>query len=72
MFNDLAIEFFSLYTLMILFSYILFFKDFIYLFDTERKKESAQVGGAAEAEGEADTPLSREPKAGPHPKTLGS
>jgi len=39
-----------------------FLKDFIYLFDRER--ESAQAGGEAEAEGEADSPLSKEPRVG--------
>ena len=36
----------------------LFFKDFVYLFDR------AQAGGAAEGEGEAGSPLSREPDEG--------
>ena len=34
-------------------------KDFIYLLDREREPET-QAGGAAEGEGEADSPLSRE------------
>ena len=47
--------------------YILIFKS-IYLFDKER----AQAEGAAEEEGEAGCPLSREPNAGLHPRTPGS
>ena len=43
----------------------IFFKDFIYLFDTGR----AQAGGGAETEGEADSPLSREPDRGLYPRT---
>ena len=47
------------------------FKDFIYFFDRER--ESAQAGERqAEGEGEADSPLSREPNARLDPRTLGS
>ena len=43
------------------------FKDFIYLFERER----AHKRGSG-AEGEADSPLSREPDAGLDPRTLGS
>ena len=32
-----------------------------YLFDKEREKERVYAGGMAEGEGEADSPLSREP-----------
>ena len=45
-------------------------KDFIYLFNTDRKGERTQVGGAAEGEGEADSPLSKEPDVGLDPRTL--
>ena len=41
----------------------------MYLFDTERDTERAQAGGA-EGEGEAGSPLSREPNAGLDPGTL--
>ena len=41
---------------------------FIYL--TEKERE--QSGGGAEAEGEAGSPLSREPNTGLHPRTLRS
>ena len=43
-------------------------KDFIYLFDRESEREKAQVGGVAEGEGEADSPLSRESNVGFDPK----
>ena len=43
-----------------------FFKDLIYL----RKSKREQVWAGREAEGEADSPLSREPNAGLDPKTL--
>ena len=51
-----------------LFAPSLFKKYFVYLFDTER----AQVGGGAEGEGEAGSPLSREPHMGLNPRILGS
>jgi len=35
-------------------------------------RERAQAGGAAEGEGEAYSPLSREPDMGLDPRTLGS
>ena len=35
-------------------------------------RETAQVGRGAEGEGQTDSPLSREPKAGLHPRTPGS
>jgi len=38
----------------------------------ERGRERAQAGGAAEAEGEADSLQSREPDMGLDPRTLGS
>ena len=41
-----------------------------YLF--ERERESRQAGEAAEGEGEAGSPLSREPDVGLDPTTLGS
>ena len=49
------------------FIFILFFKDFIYLF--EIKSMNGSTGGAErerkkEGEGEADSPLSREPNEG--------
>ena len=52
--------------------YFFFRKDFIYLFDRENKR--AQTGRVTEVEGEEepDFPLSREPNAGLHPRTLGS
>ena len=45
----------------------LFFKDFIYL--SERKHAQLGSGGEVEGEGEAETPLSREPEAGLNPRT---
>ena len=45
---------------------LIFLKDFIYLFDTEKEHKQA------EWEGEAGSPLSRELDAGFHPRTLGS
>ena len=45
-----------------------YFKDFICLFEAEREQESTEGG----AEGEADSPLSREPDAALNPRTLGS
>ena len=47
---------------------LLFFLRF-YLF-TDGERESTQAGRAAE--GEADSPLSREPDTGLNPRTLGS
>ena len=53
-----------------------YFKDFIYLFETERERERAHTRGGewggAEGEGEADSPLSREADVGLDPRTLGS
>ena len=46
-------------------------KDFFYLFQRERQRVRAQAGGGAARKGEADFPLSREPDAGLHPRTLG-
>ena len=46
-----------------------FFKRF-YL--TERKKEKAQAGGAAEGEGKIGSSQNREPDAGLNPRTPGS
>ena len=47
-------------------------KGYIYLFEREkeREREIAQPGGGAE--GEADSPLSREPDVGLGPRTSGS
>ena len=42
-----------------------------YSFMRERERASIS-GGEAEGEGETDSPLSREPDAGLHPKILGS
>ena len=52
--------------------FIYFLKDFIYLFDRERDtaREGTQAGQVGE--GEAGSPLSREPDAGLDPKTPGS
>ena len=48
---------------------LLFFKDFIYLFEREReRKRKVPAGGGAEGEGEADSPLSREPTEGLDPR----
>ena len=54
----------------LVFIFILFFKDFIYL--RERATESTQIGGEAEGEGEADSTLSWEPYTGLDARTLGS
>ena len=51
------------------FSYLFFFKDFIYL---TRERELAQAGVAAEGEGEAGSLLSRELDIGLDPRTLRS
>ena len=48
----------------------LFFKKILFIYLTERKCERAQEGGAAEAEGETDCPLSRKPNTGLDPRTL--
>jgi len=50
-------------------NFFIFFKDFIYSFDRESTQEA---GRTAEGEGEAGSPLSREPYAGLDPRTLGS
>ena len=51
----------------------LFLKDFIYLFETRQESEHEQGGGAkGEREGEADSPLSRDPDLGLNPRTLRS
>jgi len=42
-----------------------------YLFICQRERERAQAGGAAQGEGEAGPPVSRDPDAGPDPRTLG-
>ena len=47
-----------------------FFKDFIYLFDRERGEH--KQGAGAKGEGEARSPLSREPDMGLDPRTLRS
>ena len=51
--------------------WIFFFLRFIYLFDREREKEHKQ-GRGAEREGEAGSPLSREPYAGLNLTTMRS
>ena len=43
---------------------------FLNLFEREREREHELVGGV-EGEGEADSPLSREPEVGLYPRTLG-
>jgi len=48
---------------------LFYFKDFIYLCVREREREHKQ--GERQAEGEADSPLSREPDEGLDPRTLG-
>ena len=45
-------------------------KKILFIFLTEREREREQARGARE--GEADSPLSREPNAGLDPRTLGS
>jgi len=50
--------------------YIYIFKDFIS--EKERMSERAQAGRAAEGEGEAGCPLSKEPHVELDPRTLGS
>ena len=49
---------------------LLFFKDFIYLFDRERSQVGREAG--REREREAGSPLSREPDVGLNPRTLRS
>ena len=45
---------------------------FIYFRQRHKKKESiSKMGGEAKGEGQADSPLSREPNAGLDPRTLG-
>ena len=53
---------------------IFFKKYFIHLFDGERGSERAQAGGVAQGEGEAGSPLSRDPDCymGLYPRTLRS
>ena len=47
-------------------------KDFIYLFDREKECKHKQGELQEEGEGEAGSPLSREPDMGLDPKTRGS
>ena len=56
------------------FSFFFFFKDFIYLFDTERDHACTHKQGEQQAEGgeEAGSLLSGEPDVGLDPRTLGS
>ena len=66
--------FFYLFVFYLLLSSVLcsfkfFKKDFIYVYDRERALTSR---GLAEGEGEAGSPLSREPDVGLDPRTLGS
>ena len=50
-----------------------FFIEFMYWFERQREIERAWAWGWwREAEGEADSPPSREPNVGLHPRTLGS
>jgi len=42
------------------------------LTERDTAREGTQAGGAAEGEGEAGFPRSREPSAGLNPRTLGS
>ena len=51
--------------------FLFFFLDFINLFVRERERAST-AGGAAEGEGEAGSPLSKEPNARLDPRTLES
>ena len=48
------------------------FLRFLFIYLTQRERESTRAGGAAEAEGEAASPLGREPDAGLDPRTLRS
>ena len=60
---------------MIPLCFVLFFKDFIYLFERERESKREREhkwGGGAERKGEADFPLSSEPDSGLDPRTLKS
>ena len=52
------------------FWYQMGFKDFIYLF-VKRARVREHKQGERQTEGEAGSPLSREPDAGLHPRTLG-
>ena len=49
-----------------------FNEDFIYLLIGQRERERAHKQGEGQAEGEADSLLSKEPDAGLDPSTLGS
>ena len=51
------------------FLYLFIFKDFVYLFEIESKRErlSTRGGEGAEAEGEQTPPLSRKPNVGSIP-----
>ena len=51
---------------------LLFFKDFIYLFDRERSQVDGEAGREREREREAGSLLSREPDVGLDPRTLRS
>ena len=46
-----------------------FLKDFLSLFDREREREHKQGERQAEEEGEAGSPMSRDPDSGCHPRT---
>lgn len=49
---------------------VLFLFNILFIYLREKEKERAQAG--MRAEGEADSPLSREPNVRLHPRTLGS
>ena len=49
-----------------------FKKDFIYLFDTYTQSEHKQAEQQLEGEGQAGSPLSKEPDMGLNPRTLES
>lgn len=54
-------------------TFFFFFKDFMYLLDTERERsDHKKAERQAEREEEAGSPLSREPDAGLDPRTLRS
>ena len=55
------------------FEFFFFLRFYVCIWEREeRMRNWAQAGGGTEGEGEADSPLSREPNWGLHPRTLGS